>query len=297
MKSGYLSLTFIVLSLSFFSSCNKDASFADLPEFNEKIVINAFLSPDQAENKIFVSWTRPRFGELKEMETARNPSLLLYENSKEVHLDTIRENWGHNAGWFFYIRNFNFKEGLAYHLKVINDLGQEAEATCKIPLKRDFKISVDTVFSKTTDDFGDTSTTLIVKPSIIDFPGETNYYRILYLFDLYIHGDQFPLDLHLDEGDKMHNDIGSEGGKIFLRPVKIPSGFLDWGFYGKPDSCLLTIYLLNTDKPYNDFHVSLNNYSAGDTPFTEASLSYSNVLGGLGIFASYVVDSVVYRLK
>jgi hypothetical protein len=65
----------------------------------------------------------------------------------------------------------------------------------------------------------------------------------------------------------------------------------------KPDSAFLRIYLLSTDKPYYDFHRSAENISLGDGPFTEPTLLYSNVSGGLGIFASYTLDSLIYRIK
>ena len=40
------------------ASCRKDASYASLPEFKQKIVVNAFLSPDQAVNDIYISSTK-----------------------------------------------------------------------------------------------------------------------------------------------------------------------------------------------------------------------------------------------
>jgi hypothetical protein len=298
MKSVYIPLSFILLS---FSSCKKDASYTDLPEFREKIVINAFLSPDQTENKIYVSLSKPRFGELTVIEPAKKFSLFLYENSKEVQLDTTCENQFLNSGLMFHIRNFSFKEGQTYHLKVISDHGIEADATCNIPVRRNFNISVDTTFRNTTDDYGRRLSILSARISITDFPGEANYYRLLYILESHHPGTSYiPKPYWSSEtgtGEKVRNDIGQDGKKYILSTIEFRPFDPDSHPFYEPDSSFLRVYVLNTDKPYYDFHMSLNNYSVGDTPFTEPSFLYSNVEGGLGIFASYVVDSLIYRLK
>jgi hypothetical protein len=93
------------------------------------------------------------------------------------------------------------------------------------------------------------------------------------------------------------NDIGLNGKKFILRTIEFQPVYLDYASWLDPDSAFLRIYLLSTDKPYYDFHKSLENYSLGDTPFAEPSFVYSNVKGGLGIFASYTLDSLIFRLK
>jgi hypothetical protein len=72
---------------------------------------------------------------------------------------------------------------------------------------------------------------------------------------------------------------------------------MDQQGWSGPDSAFLRIYLLSTDKPYYDFHKSLENFSLGDSPFSEPSFLYNNVNGGLGIFASYTLDSLIFRVK
>ena len=126
------------------SSCRKVATYVDPPEFSQKLVINAYLSPDKLNNRIFISSNERRFGELTGLfEPFGNASLYIYENAKEIEFDTVREPY-FGSGYNYWIRNFKFKEGQTYNLKVISDIGLEAEATCKIPLRRDFLITVDT---------------------------------------------------------------------------------------------------------------------------------------------------------
>jgi hypothetical protein len=96
--------------------------------------------------------------------------------------------------------------------------------------------------------------------------------------------------------DRVKNDIGLDGKKFIIRAIEFQPVYLDHP-YREPDSAFLRIYLLSTDKPYYDLHKSLENPSLGDAPFTEPSFLYSNVKGGLGIFASYTLDSLIFRVK
>lgn len=295
------------------SSCRKVASDVDPPEFVQKLVVNAYLSPDKLNNRIFISSNQRRFGELTgSFEPFGNVSLYIYENSKEIHLDTVRENYL-GSGYNYRIKNFKFKEGQTYNLKVISDLGLKAEATCTIPLKRNFQISVDTTFRKTTEEHGLRISILNAKISITDFPGEANYYRLLYLYETYYPASLFKKHLSYKDAvesaipgwaeynawqnDHVSNDIGLDGKKFILRTIEFQPVYLDQAGLSEPDSAFLRIYLLNTDKPYYDFHKSLENYSLGDTPFAEPSFLYNNVKGGLGIFASYTLDSLIFRVK
>lgn len=313
MKSQNI-IFYILLIFTFnLSSCRKIASNVDPPEFVQKLVVNAYLSPDKLNNTIFISSNERRFGELTgPFEPFGNVSLYIYENSKEIQFDTVRENY-FGSGYNYWIKNFQFKEGHTYNLKVFSDLGLEAEATCKIPLKRDFQITVDTTFRKTTEEHGLKISMLNAKISITDFPGEANYYRLLYLYEKY--SPASPHKKHLSfkdavespipgwaeynawQNDRVSNDIGLDGKKFILRTIEFQPVSLDQPSWSEPDSAFLRIYLLNTDKPYYDFHKSLENYSLGDTPFAEPSFLYSNVKGGLGIFASYTLDSLIFRLK
>ena len=312
MKSQNTVLYILLIFTFNLSSCRKVATYVDPPEFNQKLVVNAYLSPDKTDNKVFISSNEKRFGELTgNFEPFGNTSLYIYENSKEIQLDTVREDY-YGTGYNYWIKNFQFKEGQTYKLKVISDLGLEAEATCKIPLRRDFQITVDTTFRKTTDDHGFQISLLIAKISITDFPGEANYFRLIYLYETY--RPAFPHNKHLSymdaveslipgsaepnawQNDRVSNDIGLDGKKFILRTIEFQPVYL---VSQNPviDSAFLRIYLLNTDKPYYDFHKSLENYSLGDAPFAEPSFVYSNVKGGLGIFASYTLDSLIFRVK
>lgn len=295
--------------LSVFYSCTEDASeevYARLPEYVQKLALTAYVSPDQKQNEVYVTTNLPRFGE-RIFKDLGNLSFNLYENLNEVTIDTVcKQRDGIN--YHYYITNFRFKEGCKYTLKVSSDAGFEASASCRIPIRHDFDIRVDTSSRKTIDEQGRHLLIPCASVSIRDFPGERNFYRMLLSYKAYgkqlkatyskLSGPPVATKWQWDAGDIVYNDYDRDGERIILRLIEFdaidPESTLK---NAEPDSAYLRIYLLNTDKPYYDFHASLLDYTTGDDPFTEPSLLYSNVDGGLGIFASYVVDSLIYRIK
>lgn len=313
MKPQNLFFCLLLIFTYNLSSCRKIA-YVDPPEFKQKLVVNAYLSPDKENTNIFISSNEKRFGEINgKVEAFGNASLYLYENSNEILLDTVREIDPYGRGYNYLIRNFKFKDGQTYTLKVLSDIGLQVEATCKIPVRRNFQITVDTTFRKTTNEYGHRISLLNAKISITDFPGETNYYRLLYLYETYHPLFSYKMQLSFKDildpvvpssaesnawqNDRVTNDIGLDGKKIVIRTIEFQPIYIDQTSWRDPDSAFLRIYLLSTDKPYYDFHKSLENYSLGDAPFTEPSFLYSNIKGGLGILASYTLDSLIFRIK
>jgi hypothetical protein len=41
----------------------------------------------------------------------------------------------------------------------------------------------------------------------------------------------------------------------------------------------------------------MSNYISGSNPFSEPTPVFNNIAGGLGIFAAYTIDSIIFRLK
>ena len=313
MKSNYILSGLILLALIVTTSCRKDASYVSLPEFIQKLEVNAFLTPDQTINQIYISSTKRRFGELYGFEPTGNLNVVVSDGITEETLDSTITNV-FDIGFNFTIQKTPVTAGKTYHIMVISDKGLTAEASCILPQRRDFRIEVDTNSIKSTDKHGMKYSTLFANISITDPPGETNYYRLLYFYQNFIQHYENPKSFSLRsylmsetaishayqpwEGDKMYNDFGNEGKKFVIRSIEFPAEY-----YAEPDpyfvtdSAFLRVYLINADKPYYDFHKSLDNYSLGDTPFTEPSFLYSNVNGGVGIFAGYTIDSLIFRLK
>jgi Domain of unknown function (DUF4249) len=180
-------------------------------------------------------------------------------------------------------------EGISYTLKIWNSSGLAAEASCTVPFKRNFNLEIDTV--RSSDIILDNK---YYRVSIYfnDIQGEQNYYRLTcYQVSYNTKTNKFPTAIKMTRTEnEFFNDNGRDGMRTNteLGIVGVSKG---------TDSSFLKIYLLNLDKQYYNYYKSINNYSSGEDPFTEPSPIYTNVKGGLGIFAAYTVDSLIFRLK
>ncbi len=276
-----------------FSSCTKDATNIRVPDFSPGLVINSFIAADIPVSDVTVTSPQRVFGDLSDIQSPGNLTAFISDGTNKFEL-TITESDTSAQIYKLSSADLVIKEGKTYDLSVSNDKGLTAEASCTVPIKRNFKIEVDTVQELSVNDYWGRLASVSFKISITDWPGENNYYRMLCSFQSYGNPVYSYSSGATDKPDIMYNDKGRDGGKLILRtlePIGIP---LDAPF--SPDSAFLKIYLLNTDKEYNDFHQSLLNYSFGDQPFTEPSTVYSNVSGGLGIFAAYTIDSLIFRI-
>jgi hypothetical protein len=287
---------FIVVLLPFLiTSCTKDVNNLKLPDFEQKLVLSSFISPDLPVIELTLDCNTNNFGMLFSPEPPGKVTILLTNGTDEVRIDTTLLKSIHNK---ILVKNMPVKEGKSFKIKVINDKGLSAEASCTVPVKRAFHIEVDTTRLLTHYPFGrNTSSTLSIKVSITDFPGESNYYRLLITGKSY--GDPWSSEIfgQYDIGDLVFSDKGNDGKKFVLRSVTFSSNDID--SIAKVDSSFLRIYLLNTDKPYYDFHQSLltSLNSGGGDPFSEPAPLYSNVSNGVGVLASYTVDSLIFRVK
>ena len=156
-------------------------------------------------------------------------------------------------------------------------------------------MDADTFSALTTDPWmmGKRLTNINLK--VHDIPGEANFYRISARSISY-NTDPYDSKVYINPGQisfekEFFTDQGIDGKEINLKTIYGIDYLL------VQDSSFIVFYLLNTEKSYFLYHKSLSDYVSGDNPFSEASAVYSNITGGLGIFASYTVDSLIVRLK
>ena len=286
-------------------SCQKEVNDIRSPDFNLKLVINGSISPDITTNYISVGYNNRIYGDLfKPGEMPGDLTAILYSgdiqyslrplfhkysqmlNDTTVSADSVR------IGFVFDNTEIPVEEGMTYNLKVKTESGLSASASCIIPFKRNFSLKIDTLRIISTDPQYSMYTHYEAYLNYTDIQGETNYYRLLGELVRYSHqyGQSSSSNNIVPPENSFFTDKGYDGKTSKITFSYIPNSASD-------DSVFIKIYLLNTDKTYYDYHKSIEKYSSGEDPFTEPSPLYSNVAGGLGIFASYTIDSLVFRLK
>jgi hypothetical protein len=277
---------FSILIMIELVSCEEDVKNVRLPEFEQKLVVTSFISPVDTISYVNVSSNIRIYGLLNRYETTGNLTAYISDDTREISLDTS------GSGFKFRRKDMAIEEGKTYKLRVISDKGLAAEASCTVPFYRNLKIEADTFRKYYNYQNGYTYSSFMINIFFTDFPDEDNYYRLFCKHEVYTSSQHNVQYYMIPSG--FTNEFFSDKGKNSERSLVSSIALYD---IKNADSSFIRIYLFNTDKPYFDYHMSLKNYSGGEDPFTEASPVYSNVIGGLGIFAAYNVDSLVFRLK
>ena len=274
----------------FTAACETGVNYVETPEFLQKLVITAFISPSDRISYFRVTSNRKLYGELNTEEPLGLLSGTLSDGTNEVALDTFRYGLKLNR------EKMQIQYGKTYKIRVTNEKGLNAEAECTVPDKKNFVMEVDT-FSviRNMGPYGPypdvTYRSLEFKVSFTDVPGEENFYR-LYGKTLSYGNDWMGSDYLIFNDNYIVSDKGMDGKSIILKTEQSPRGF-----FSTPDSMIVNIYLYNTEKSYFSYQKSLEGYEDGENPFIEASPVFSNITGGFGIFTSYTIDSLVVRLK
>lgn len=292
-KSKYWILVIVLVTLI---SCEKEVKNGIMPEFKQKLVISSFISPQDTVSYVNVDSNRRIYGELNIKETLGNLTAYLSDGTKEIPLINI------SSGFIFRPGDMSIEEGKTYNLKVKSDKGLAAESSCKVPLNRTLEIKVDTFSVAATYPDRYTGTNLMASISIKDYPGEDNYYRLYIEQEIYrtYLGQSWNSNYKFTGlKNEFFTDKGSDGKNIEIASIGISSiiTIVNFNSIIPIDSSFFKVLILNTNKEYYDYHESIKKYSGGDDPFTEVSPVYTNISGGLGIFAAYTVDSLIFRLK
>ena len=289
-RMKYIILLLPLLSLS---ACESDVKDVLLPEFNQKMVVTGFISPGNKEMTFTVSLNKKIYGELNFEEPFRPSRAFLSDGSTEVELEPAVN------GFRIGSEIMPFESGKTYLLRISDGNELSVESTCTVPFRRDFHLKADTFSYENTFDIKPgyyyIETTRNVKVSFTDFPSEKNYYRVA--------GEVTNFRTIKPSGEIISSKYALKFDKEFLTDNLRDGNVLTLNsedniyYTANGDSSFLKVYLLNTEESYYLYHKSIMDHNYDENPFAEATPVYSNIKGGLGVFTSYTIDSVILRLK
>jgi len=278
------------------AGCETDVDTIYLPAFQQKLIITSFISPSDTVSIIKVGSNLKLFGELNSERPLGLLTGNISDGTEEVALDTVKN------GLILDHKKMQIKYGSTYKIKVTSESGLSAEATCSVPGKKNFGISVDT-FSvlKSLEIDGAPGPvyyrSIDFRITINDPPEEENYYRFAVSTLGYFTNSGTDYKYIMEGTPMLEKEFITD--RFMNGECIINSTYGNSAYYFKPgcDSAFIKIFLYNTEKSYYLYHKSLNDYNDSENPFTEATPVYSNITGGLGIFTSYTVDSLIVKIK
>ncbi len=302
-----------------------------LPKTESQLTLFSFISPQDSVIKVKVGQTTPVFSTVPIMPEP--PFVLVdgdtvFTNSDTFSGATVTITNGESKVTLPYrpkdevyaipISQFPIRAGQTYTLTV-TDGRRTAKATCKVPSEQVAikNYALDTLY---TSIFGRRDTTLRLSYTWDDLPGKADFYRVR-AFELYEYSVLTfnEAELYLIEKRKQNrfyfswnatgnrsvfqNDVNIDGTTFSSpqgqkKPEKEEVFRQLSGNTSKPDRSpeLLGVYLqlLHTDENYYLYHRSLQQ-TRRDNPFSEPALVYTNVDGGLGIFAGYSLTNKIIK--
>ena len=290
---------------------------SELPSIASKLVVNSYISPQSATTIVVVTESIPLYGETTSTnKVVSNAIVKLSDGVKEITMpyDTSAKAYTITQAVF------PIKAAQTYKLTV-SDATRSVNATCTVPAKL-ATIQSYVLDTATVRDVEGRDSALTLKMTWIDIQNDKNFYRVRAYTELEYSVLQvntnkdmiekrvkgrFNFDWDDNSGrSSFQNDLNLDG-VLFTSPLgkaTLPTSIL----YFTPDGnsvrakqkvklLSLTMELLNCDQAYYDFHRSLDLNRNSDNPFSEPSLIFTNINGGLGCFAAYNSRVVIYKPK
>jgi hypothetical protein len=283
------------------SGCEKEVTGIKLPESNAKLVVTSFISPQDTAVQVRVTRSQPVIGyqePLSQSVPDANVTISNGTQTRQLAFTGRDQSTDITASYLINTQDFPIVAGATYTLRVSVPGGETVEATCTVPEVPTEAPSV-TIDSVLLDNDGRTD--YFLRMDWVDVPGQENYYRPMAEFSMVI--KQLPPDTTQYsvvnpgywEGEVFLSDQGKDGERLYA-----PKGVLPMGFPGSQRDITISLFasLLHTDQNYFRYHRSLRQANRSqDNPFAEPVLVYSNVTGGLGVFAAYNRATVMMRVR
>lgn len=252
-------------------ACEKIVTNVDLPDYEAKLVVQCFLSPENENIEVFVSESVPIFSTTQPGSTNSiiNATVRLEGPGQNMILpfSEVKQRYILPAS------SFSVVGGETYRLYVSVPDGRQVKGSTTVPLALSQNLEI-TELEELPGGYGEYKLAMRMQ----DMPGEGNFYRVTayqVFEDAFIGGSTYTWELYFDKGETLVSDQGRDSYTFTYRST----------FYC-PDCKELQALLLTTDEAYYRYHKSVYGFN-GDDPFSEPVIVYSNIEGGLGVFSSY----------
>ncbi len=288
LKGSYVSLFLITACVLF--ACEKDANI-DLGEFEKEVVVTSFLSPSNDTTIVQITYSRPLFGDQKEdmpfeVVLAANVEI----SNTKGHSVTLP--FDHDLmAYAVDSATLPVERGETYFLKVTTPNDEVISSVCTVPLEVNKSIQVIGIDSLKNGEAYE----FHFDASWADIVNTKNYYRIhAYVNRTLVDEDGF---LFYDSERIIFKDEYDVFDDVLFENISftIRDGNYYNAYFEDDNATILSkraiFHLLNVDEHYFKYHNSINtNINVG--LFSEPSLIYSNIEGGLGCFGAFTTYKI-----
>lgn len=273
-----LGLTYSTLIAIFLVSCEQNAN-VDLPEVPAKLVVNAFISPQDTVIMVRVTKSSPMFQSTQVDVNApvTDATVRIFGNSTSIVLpyNSLTERYTVST------TSFPIIAGNEYSIEVSAPQMETVTAKTTVPgaVPADFTGSITYTIDSTDMYYWDYNVSM--HNSFTDPSQSEDLYRMSSWLLVY---DPFNLDTNTYSiGERLFPDADQNG--TLVNSNSELSFSITSPIAGNDSAVAINLVLSRCSMEYYYYHLSLRNYSGGDDPFSEPTLMYSNVEKGYGVFA------------
>ncbi len=285
-NSSLLALALLLLA------CEKEVTSPKLAGYQSQLVINAFISPQDTLLRVLVHQSRTVTDDqpVYASGAVTDATISLSDGQRTIRFPPAQSD-SILRGYVYQVRaeELPIKAGHTYYLEVRTPDGRLAKAQCTVPVANTTAEWV--IDSTEVSENGFNFKRYTGNLRWQDQAGEANYYRIAAEAAI-TQTNRRDLFIPLSWDGNYSAFFSDErlDGSVFTSPTNT------FSLNQLATSATLYVHLLTTDRSYFQYHRTLRSNETGN-PFVEPVLIYSNVEGGLGVFAAFNRTTLVLKLK
>lgn len=254
------------------ASCDTMVTNVKVPDVEPQLIVYSFLSPENQNIVVEVRRTMPIFkGSREGNDTVTNATVRIIQGGNQQLIPYTSK-----GQYRLPQSSFPLVPGLTYRIEVSTPQGERVTGTTTIPTSI---VAIDSVnLSTQRGPFGFDLDLLQIR--WIDNPAEKNYYQLYSAYtsaseDTFLNIPSFVSEI---DNQVLSDDLSRNN--VMSATVQTSLGL------SAGDTTLVDVVLAHTDEAYYRYHTLRLNYS-GNNPFSEPTIMFNNVTGGVGVVASY----------
>lgn len=276
MKNIISKIFLTVFSFFMLSSCENMISDVDVPESPPKLVVHSIISPQSDFIKVKVMKSRTLYVQTpynsydQQFPVIKNASVRISDgvNSMVIPYDVNRDTY------LLSTDEFEILPSKTYYLEVTAPEGYSATAECTVP--SDIPPAIELTSVEEVDEYGNSGFLANFRFQDISGPGHFYSVNVASSYGDEFYEGEYLYDLYLSRGEPYTSDKNKDGEYFTYKTSTI--------YNPVEQETKIVIFLSVTDQDFYNYHKSVWNFE-GDNPFQEPAPIFSNIKGGLGIFA------------